>query len=85
MANKKPTMMEMKNVVTSILMEVNQIKNAINGLDVALSRYIEYKGDKESFITHMEQEVKENESRSKESRDSSGEIGARGTGEQTSS
>ena len=77
-------MMEMKNVVTGLFMEIEQIKNAINGLDIALSRYIEYKGDKKSFITHMEQEGKKNESKSNKSGDSSGGIGIGETGNKAS-
>jgi len=83
MANKKPTIMEMKNVVTGILMEIEQIKQAINGLDIAFSRYIEYKGDKESFITQMQKEA--NESRANESGDSSGRTGTSETRKETSS
>ena len=77
--NKKPTMNEVKSVISNILMDMSKISKAIYMFDKMLSEYIDFKGDKESFIKHIQDEQKNeekiNDTKSEESGDSS-----RGTG-----
>ena len=86
MANrKKPTIMEMKTVVTNALIQLERLENYIRNIDSAFSGYLEYKKAttefREWFVKKME-EV--NESRSKESGDSSGATGTGKAGKEAS-
>ena len=46
MANrKKPTIMEMKTVVTNALIQLERLENYIRNIDSAFSGYLEYKKD----------------------------------------
>lgn len=47
---KKPTMKEMKNVVSNIIMEMNSINEYLYKIDTAVFSYIKYKGDDKKFL-----------------------------------
>ena len=74
--NKKPTLMELKKVVTNVLMDVSQLINYTKNIDTAFSGYLEYKGDTDDFRKWFKIEMEKiNESRSTESGDGSGTAG----------
>ena len=47
MANKKPTMKEVKTVIDNILIHMSNLDKGLRGLDSALSSYIEFKKDRD--------------------------------------
>ena len=70
---KKPTIMEMKTVVTNTLIKLERVENYIRNVDSAFSGYLEYKKETTEFREWYIKKMEEiNESRSKESGDSSG-------------
>ena len=89
MANKKPTMKEVKTVIDNILIHMSSLEKGLRGLDSALSSYIEFRGDKDKWIEWIEKRTKElereaNESKSNKSGDSSGGAGTGKTGDKAS-
>ena len=70
-------MNEIKIVLNNVLKQLAQHHQAINGLDAALSRYIDFKGDKDPWMSWIkEQADKEaNESKPKKSRENTGGDG----------
>ena len=83
--NKKPTIMEMKKVITNALIEISRLNNHMQGLDRAFSSYVEFKGDTASYGTWITKQLEEiNESRPTEFGDGSGTTGDGKTGEETS-
>jgi hypothetical protein len=83
---RKPTMMEMKNVLNNSLLHMASMQKMINSLDFALTNYIRFNGHSEKWKTwiHQEIEKEKNESRSKESGVSSGRAGTRKTRKEAS-
>tara|TARA_R100000808_G_scaffold24947_1_gene59736 strand:+ start:1589 stop:1873 length:285 start_codon:yes stop_codon:yes gene_type:complete len=59
MGKKKPTMNEMKNVVTNLIMHVNTIDKHLQKMDTAVFNYIKFKGDEEGYIEYMTKITKE--------------------------
>ena len=80
MANKKkPTMNEVKSVVSNIIVELKSMYEHISKIDKVLFSYIEMNGDHDKFMQYMKDETKklnkegeQSESKSQESGDSSG-------------
>ena len=56
MKNKKLTYKELANYVVSI---EQRLTHAINTIGQTLTDYIEFKGDKDTFIEHLKQKYKE--------------------------
>tara|TARA_R100001594_G_C3889739_1_gene228082 strand:+ start:81 stop:302 length:222 start_codon:yes stop_codon:yes gene_type:complete len=52
--NKKPTMMEVKNVMSNIIMRMDMINDNLRAIDVTLGSYIEYKKDTKKFTSWLE-------------------------------
>ena len=52
--NKKPTMMQVKNVVNNMLMEIEYLKQAVSNLDFIVKYYIKYNDDSDKFKTYVE-------------------------------
>ena len=52
--NKKPTMMEVKNVMSNLIMQLDMISINVRALDVTLGSYIEYKKDTKKFTGWLE-------------------------------
>ena len=57
--NKKPTMMEVKNVITNILQELGEVVNYTKAIDQTVGSYIKYKKDDKKFKSWMEKRYKE--------------------------
>ena len=90
MANKKPTMKEVKTVIDNILIHMSNLDKGLRGLDSALSSYIEFKKDRDKWMKWLDNKTKQlekeaNESNSKKSGDSSGGTRTTKTRKQTSS
>ena len=90
MANKKPTMKEVKKVIDNILIHMSHLEKGLRGLDSALSSYIEFKKDRDKWMKWLDKKTKQlekeaNESNSKKSGDSSGGTRTTKTRKQTSS
>tara|TARA_Y100001973_G_C5176180_1_gene322076 strand:- start:578 stop:844 length:267 start_codon:yes stop_codon:yes gene_type:complete len=71
MANKKkPTIMELKNVVENIIMKVSQMDQQINKVDSALWTYIKFNKHEKKWMDHVNKQMEklkkeaENESKS---------------------
>ncbi len=63
--NKKPTMMQVKNVINNVLMELQQIKGAISNLDFITNYYIKYNKDEDKFKEFLEKQTKKLEKEAK--------------------
>jgi len=46
-------MMEMKTVVTNVLVELSNLSKHVTSLDVAFSKYVEFKGDEKGYLKFM--------------------------------
>ena len=81
---RKPTMMEVKKVVTNVIIRLSHIERTIAGIDTTLASYIEFKKDVPKFTAWINKKMEEtNGSESKESGDSSGTTATRKVGEKT--
>ena len=74
-SNKKPTIMEMKTVVTNILNHMSYLENAVRSIDNAFASYMEFRGDQKEWLEWIKEkgdklkQKEQDESRSKESGD----------------
>ena len=50
--NKKPTMMEMKNVVSNVISHMNQLYKYVNSLDITVTEYMKFNGNSDEFAEH---------------------------------
>ena len=57
--NKKPTMMEVKNVLSNLIIEYQNMMTAVRNLDGLLGAYINFKGDQKKFLDHLSKNKKE--------------------------
>ena len=57
--NKKPTMMQMKNVVSNIINHVNSLEQAVSKIDIVVNQYIKFKGDGTEFGVWIKNALKE--------------------------
>ena len=62
---KKPTMMEVKTVLTNVIVEMNNIDSHLRKLDNAFESYLDFKGDKDTWFKWLENAAKEKENESK--------------------
>lgn len=60
MGKKKPTMNEMKNVVTNLIMQVNKMDEHLFRLDSAVFNYVSFKGDADKYKEWLEKQQEEN-------------------------
>ena len=72
MSNKKPTMKEMKNVVSNILIHMSELHNNLRSLDGAVSSYIEFNGNKDKWVKWVEKKQKQLEKEDNESKQTTG-------------
>ena len=54
--NKKPTMMEVKNVINNLIQETSELRKGVNQLDYILNYYIKFNGHEEKFVDFLEKE-----------------------------
>ena len=64
--NKKPTMMEVKEVISSIIEEIKNVKYAVRNIDTVLSGYIKYKNDDKAYSSWLEKQIKESTEKANE-------------------
>ena len=64
--NKKPTMMEVKNVLTNLIGKVEAVTNHVQSIDLLVGKYFDYKKDTEKFRKWLEKTAKEEEKKDKE-------------------
>lgn len=64
--NKKPTMMEVKNVLTNLIGQVEAVTNHVQSIDLLVGKYFDYKKDTEKFRKWLEKTAKEEEKKDKE-------------------
>ena len=57
--NKKPTMMQMKNVISNVINHINSIEQAVARLDIIINQYIRFKGDGKEFGVWIQNALKE--------------------------
>ena len=57
--NKKPTMMEVKNVVNNVITQLIVAQRGINELDYLLNSFIEFNGDVEAFKKFLDKKIEE--------------------------
>ena len=57
--NKKPTMMQVKNVINNALMELEYLKKAVTNLDFIINYYIKYNKDDIKFKEYLGHAVEE--------------------------
>ena len=67
--NKKPTMMEMKNVVSNLIRSTDDIYKYLQSLDITLTQYINFKKDRESFDGYIKEILKKTAKKPKEEKD----------------
>ena len=56
--NKKPTMMQVKNVINNMLADLSGMQKALEKLDFILNYYIKYNKNEEKFSEWLKKEVK---------------------------
>ena len=64
--NKKPTMMQMKNVVNNVITQLIVAQRSIKEMDFLLNNLIEFNGDVEGFKKLLDDKAKEHETIAKE-------------------
>ena len=60
--NKKPTMMEVKNVINNLIQETSELRKGVNQLDYILNYYIKFNKNEKEFTKFLEKESKRKES-----------------------
>ena len=63
--NKKPTMMEMKNVVSNIIKSIDDLYKYMKSLDMTLTHYIDFKKDRNKFDKSIKKMMEDNKSNEK--------------------
>ena len=58
-SNRKPTLLEVKEVINGILTELSNVQNAIFQLDSIIYGYIDFKKDNEKYKKYIVKKVKE--------------------------
>jgi len=61
MKEKKPTMKQVKTVVTNALLHMAEVQKHLQQIDGLLFNYITFKGDKEKFGKYLDKEAKNGE------------------------
>lgn len=61
--NKKPTMMQVKNVVNNVITQLVVAQRGINELDYLLNSFIEFNGDVEGFKKFLDKKIEEDKSK----------------------
>ena len=59
--NKKPTMMEVKNVINNLIQETSELRKGVNQLDYILNYYIKFSKNEKEFTKFLEKESKRKE------------------------
>jgi hypothetical protein len=54
--NKKPTMMQVKDVVNKVIGQIEFLRQGITQLDFLFHKYLEFTKDKEMFKAYLEAE-----------------------------
>tara|TARA_R110002020_G_scaffold298499_1_gene514366 strand:- start:28858 stop:29139 length:282 start_codon:yes stop_codon:yes gene_type:complete len=84
----KPTIMEMKTVVSNVILEIKSIYEYVTKIDSALFSYIEMKNDHDAFIKWMKEKTEklaeEEKKNDAKSGNSSRRTGTTNTRKQTS-
>ena len=62
---RKPTMLEVKNVISNILIDMSHIQQYISRIDSALAGYIRFKKDTEEYKKWLDKQLKESKNASK--------------------
>jgi hypothetical protein len=57
--NKKPTMKEMKNVVTNLILHVQTMEAHIQRMDAAFYSYVEFTGKSKEFTNWVTKQAEE--------------------------
>mgnify|MGYP003632143699 CR=1 FL=1 len=57
--NKKPTLMEVKNVMSNIIKELSEVISYTKAIDQTVGSYIKYKKDDKKFKSWMEKKYEE--------------------------
>ena len=60
-SNKKPTMMEVKNVISNALVHMSQMEQHIRQLDTIIAKYIKFNNHSNDFKKFLDKEFKEND------------------------
>jgi hypothetical protein len=61
--NKKPTMMQVKNVVNNVITQLIVAQKGINELDYLLNSFIEFNGDVEGFKKFLDKKIEEDKAK----------------------
>ena len=59
MSNKKPTMMQVKNVINNILRQMSVVSTKLDQVDGIVNMYISFKKDRDSFKKYVDEQLKE--------------------------
>ena len=79
--NKKPTMMEVKNVINNMLMEMQRMQSSIYAIDSALASYVEFRKNTDEWNKWVDKKLKERNA--KTNQPSAGTNKGTGTAAQT--
>ena len=55
--NKKPTMMEVKNVINKLIYEAQSLRTGLNQVDIILNSYIRMNGDEAKVEKFLKEEL----------------------------
>tara|TARA_R100001530_G_C4269295_1_gene142678 strand:- start:257 stop:472 length:216 start_codon:yes stop_codon:yes gene_type:complete len=59
MANKKPTMKQVKNVIDNVLIHISNMQGQLNRLESVTASYIEFKKDNPKFNKWLKTKLEE--------------------------
>tara|TARA_R100000234_G_C4938108_1_gene151652 strand:- start:357 stop:575 length:219 start_codon:yes stop_codon:yes gene_type:complete len=68
MSRKKPTAMELKEAVTGIIMQQQQLTEAFRKLDFILGKFIDFSDPKDKFKAWLEKDSKRGEDEKRENK-----------------
>ena len=64
--NKKPTLMQLKNVCSNLIKHVDQLYTYLNALDRTMTEYINFKNDTPEFDNYCKKIVEDNKKEKKD-------------------
>ena len=68
MSNKKPTMMQMKNVVSNMINQITMTQNSVRELDYLFKTFIEFDGNTDKFKEFLNKKIKEDREKFEENK-----------------
>jgi len=72
MSSKKPTMMQMKNVVSNMINQITMTQNSVRELDYLFKTFVDFSSDSDKFKEFLNKRIKEDRKKMEEKKESEG-------------